>query len=320
MPINMGKKVIILAILGIIMILAVIFIIFMISQKSPEERQVIDRESKIPSDAVKASPETDMSPPKSYSEEYNDPVPVKNINTAGAEDSAFIMPDGNTLYFFFTPDVRVPVEKQIIDGVTGIYVSKKVNGEWQSPERIFLQDSGKISGDGCEFVLDDKMWFCSVREGYTGINWFTADFKDGEWKDWRLVNFNPDYEVGELHIFGDELYYHSKREGGRGGLDIWVLKKIDGEWQAPENVEAINSEVDEGWPALSPDGSELWMSKNYGIWRSKKINGEWQTPELMFSPLAGEASVDSQGNAYFTHHFFENDTMIEADIYIAEKK
>ena len=90
----------------------------------------VERESKIPAGAIKVTPQTDTSPPKSFSTDYKDPVPLKTINTAGAEDSPFVMPDGNTLYLFFTPDVRVPAEKQVIDGVTGIYVSKKVNGQW----------------------------------------------------------------------------------------------------------------------------------------------------------------------------------------------
>ena len=45
------------------------------------------------------------------------------VNTAGAEDSPFVTPDGQTLYFFFTPDVRVPAEQQLLDGVTGIWVT-----------------------------------------------------------------------------------------------------------------------------------------------------------------------------------------------------
>ena len=86
------------------------------------------RESTIPADAIKVTPETDVNPPKSKSPDYADPVPLPApVNTAGAEDSPFITPDGNTLYFFFTPDVRVPVEKQILDNVTGIYVSHKIS-------------------------------------------------------------------------------------------------------------------------------------------------------------------------------------------------
>ena len=57
------------------------------------------RASKIPLNKSKMSPETDNNPPKSYSEEYLDPIPVPGkVNTAGGEDSAFIMPDGETLY------------------------------------------------------------------------------------------------------------------------------------------------------------------------------------------------------------------------------
>ena len=43
----------------------------------------------------------------------------------------------------------------------------------------------------------------------------------------------------------------------------------------------------------------------------------WQEPELILSQFAGEASLDRDGNLYFTHHFFHNGEMIEADIYVA---
>lgn len=281
------------------------------------------RESKIPTDAVKVTPATDANPIKSLSSEYEDPIPVPGkVNTAGGEDSAFVLPDGHTLYFFFTPDVSVPVEKQVSDGVTGIYVSQMVNGEWAEPERVLLEKQGAPALDGCEYVNGTTMWFCSAREGYTGVHWFTAEFKDGKWQNWKLADFPADYKVGELHFTsdGNEVYFHSDRPGGKGGLDIWVSKKVNGQWQEPENVAAVNTDHDDGWPALSPDENELWISRDYGLWRSKKVNGEWTTPVEMFSPLAGEASIDSAGNVYFTHHFYKNDQMIEADIYFAKKK
>jgi hypothetical protein len=73
---------------------------------------VPSRESRIPSDAIKVSPVDDSSPPVLYSNEYEVPVPLSGmINTAGAEVSPFIAADRNELYFFFTPDVRVPTER-----------------------------------------------------------------------------------------------------------------------------------------------------------------------------------------------------------------
>ena len=292
------------------------------------EQTLKTREESIPKDAVKVVPANDQYAPVLHSSEWTDPVPLEEpINTAGAEDSPFVTSDGNSLYFFFTPDVRVPPEKQLLDGVTGIYVSKKINGAWSNPERVVLQDSGKLSLDGCEFVQGDTMWFCSAREGYTGIHLFTAEQKNGKWQDWKYVGDKlTNYGVGEMHLSsdGNELYFHSPRAGGKGQLDIWISRKVNGEWQIPENLEALNSPENEGWPFISQDGSELWFLRTYlgspGIFRSKRVNGRWSAPELIISSFAGEPTLDNSGNLYFVHHFFKDGKMLEADIYVAYKK
>jgi hypothetical protein len=312
------------------------------SEKSPEETKEENetnpftetekkfippsRYSKIPNNNTKILPEDDLNPPVSESEEYFDPVPVPGlVNTPGGEDSAFILPSGEKLYFFFTPDVKVPVEKQVIDEVTGIYVSNLLDGEWCEPTRVLLQDHDKLAMDGCEVVIDDVMYFCTAREGFIGLHWFKARQINGIWSNWTCIDNwlkTFEYKVGELHFSTDiqTLYFHSDREGGKGGYDIWVSEWNNTEWGKPENLENVNSASYEGWPCLSPDETELWFSRDYGIWRSKIVDGEWSEPELMFFPLAGEPTVDSYGNVYFTHHFYDNDTMLEADIYVAYKK
>ncbi|MEW5955640.1 MAG: hypothetical protein AB1626_03850 [Candidatus Micrarchaeota archaeon] len=281
----------------------------------------------IPSDAVKMTPETDSYPPVLHSDEWNEPQPAgPPVNTAGAEDSPFITPDGSTLYFFFTPDVRVPVERQLLDGVTGIWVSTRQGTTWAEPTRVVLQDAGKLSLDGCEFVQGNTMWFCSAREGYAGIHWFTARHENGAWTEWTNADFKPEYEVGELHFSRDwnEVYFHSPRAGGKGQLDVWFSRKQDGEWQEPQNIEIVNTPENEGWPFLSQDGSELWFLRTYdgspALFRSKKTNETWAGPELIISSFAGEPTLDNEGNLYFVHHFYENGRMIEADLYVARKK
>jgi len=134
----------------------------------PEEEpiELIDRESKIPPDQENITPEMDILPPILHSAEYAEPVPMLYpINTAGAEDSGVIVPDGNTFYVWFTPDPSASLQEKLADGVTGIYVLKKVNGAWQKPERVVLQDPDKQSLDGCTFVQGNKMWFCTARTG-----------------------------------------------------------------------------------------------------------------------------------------------------------
>ena len=284
----------------------------------------------IPITAVKQLPASDRLPPQLHSTEFQPPVPMDSaVNTAGAEDSAFVTPDGNSIYFWFTPDGTIPAEKQLIDGVTGIYLSSKVGGQWQPTERVLLQKSDDVSLDGCVLVQGNQMWFCSARVGnYRGVDMWTAEYKDGKWTNWQNAGklLNQDYEIGEMHITadGNEIYFHSGRAGGKGGYDIWVTRKVNNEWQTPENIEAINTADTEGWPFVTQDGKELWYTGWYlgspAIFRSKKVNGQWSIPELIISQFAAEPSLDNDGNLYFTHHFYWDGKQLDADIYVAYRK
>lgn len=283
------------------------------------------RQERIPSDVVKMTPDTDLYPPMLHSDEYEEPVPLgPEVNTAGAEDSPFIPADRNELYFFFTPDVDVPVEQQINDEVTGIYVSGENGNGWYEAESVWLQDPGKLALDGAEFVEGNNMLFVSARKDYTGLHWFSAMYENGRWGKWQLSDFDPAYEVGELHIYGNELYYHSSRNGGSGKNDIWRLQNINGSWQNPVNISVVNTPEDESLPYVTPDGKGLWFTRVYNgtpaIFRSEKADDEWQEPEMIVSQFAGEPTLDQDGNLYFVHHFYKNNQMIEADIYIARKK
>jgi len=317
---------------AILLVCCIVAVLVFVSLNSgPVQDNVVpSRLDSIPAGAVKVAPGADVYPPVLHSDLWFEPVPLgSGVNTAGAEDSPFVTADDDTLYFFFTPNVSVPVERQVADGVTGIYVSRKVNGVWTAAERVVLQDHGKLALDGAEFVQDDVMWFASAREGYTGVNLFTAEYKDGKWSGWQYAGdgLNKDYQVGEMCLSpdGNELYFHSVRAGGLGGVDIWVTRKVGGQWQAPENVAAVNTAGDEGWPYVTQDAKELWFTRTHlgspAIYRSVKVSGTWIQPELIISQFAGEPSVDSDGNIYFVHHFFSADSkMIEADIYFARRK
>ena len=292
-----------------------------------------DRLAAIPEDAVKRTPADDLYPPVLHSDEFEKPVPLTApVNTAGAEDSAYSPVceddcDTQTFYVFFTPDVRIPVEKQVVDGVTGIYRTKLANGEWSTLERVWLQEPGKLSLDGCLYGTDEKLWFCTAREGLTGLHWFTADKNaDGEWENFQAADFPDEYAVGELHIShdGSTLYFHSSKEGGLGGYDVWVSAREGGRWVEPMNLAIVNSAENDGWPALSQDESELWITRWHdgspALFRSLKDEDGWGEPELMISQFAGEATLDRDGNVYFTHHYYEDGEMIEADIFVARRK
>jgi len=268
---------------------------------------------------------------------WTQPLPLPYpVNTSGGEDSPFVLPEGQTLYYFFTPDVSIPAEKQLLDGVTGIWVTRRSGEIWSEPERVRLSDPGEMALDGCEFVLGNLMYFCTARAGYTGIQWFIADFRDDSWMDWQYagdVLKQLEYEVGELHITADgqELYFHSPRSESYGGLDICVSTKTPDGWAAPVNLgPLVNTPHDEGWPYISPDGQELWFYGQSTIGRPgpalfrclRQPDGSWGQSEEIVSTFAGEPTLSGDGQTlYFVHHYFSEDlsTMLEADIYVSYK-
>ncbi len=288
----------------------------------------VDRHDKLPADIEKVTPETDIYPPVLHSSEFYEPIPLGGgINTSGAEDSPFVLPDGTAMYFFFTPDVRLSAEQQLFDEVSGVWVSYRYGSEWTEAERVWLQEPGMLSLDGAVCVQGSEMWFASAREGYEGVNIFTAIGSGSTWDYWEYCGdrLMKEIQIGEVHIHDDDLYFHSDRAEGLGDLDIWVTSRNDfGYWSDPINITEVNTNGPDGFPFISSDGNEMWFMRTYlgspAIYRSKKVSGIWQEPELIVSQFAGEPTLDDAGNLYFVHHFYKNDEMIEADIYMAEKK
>ena len=266
----------------------------------------IDRLAAIPAEAVKMNQTDDPWQPVA-SAGWSKPEPLgAPINTAGGEDSPFITLDGLAFYFFFTPDVRIPAEKQLLDGVTGIWVAHWTGAEWGRPERVLLAKPGELHLDGCPYVLGNWMAFCSARQGNSRkIDLYTASLKDGSWVDWQNWGgqINVEYQVGELHVTADgqELYFSSTREGGLGGYDLWTSKWTGNHWGYPLNLGApVNTTGDEGRPFVSFDGQELWfdrMQSELGkpgpaVYRSlRQPDSTWGKPEELVSSFAGEPSL-----------------------------
>jgi ribosomal protein L24E len=269
-------------------------------------------------------PSTDPHPPVLHSTEWQLPIPLPGpINTAGAEDSPFITPDGETFLFFFTPEARIPPEQQLLDGVTGLYLSHRVGDRWGEPVRLILQDSGELSLDGCGFLQGEVLWFCSARAGnLREIDLWLADLRGDRASNWRNAGHEINREIGagEMHLSADgqALYFHAPRPGA-GDLDLYVSRRSGEAWAAAEPLAPLNTEASEGWPFLSEDGTELWFTRFTqgapAIFRSRWTGGDWSPPELILSSFAGEPTLDRLGNLYFVHHYVVDGVIVEADIY-----
>jgi hypothetical protein len=314
--------------------IVILFLLAVIIITQPEEQAVItdeDRLAAIPASAVKRGPEGDEFVPVVHSSLWAQPVPMAGpVNTAGAEDSPFMSTDGDWFFFFFTPDVKVPVQEQLLDGVTGIWWTRMTEDGWSSPEKITLHDD--VSLDGAECCVGLTLWFASVRVGNLGeIDVYTAEFDGGTWTDVQNAGeqLNVEYDIGEFHLMpnGTMMYFHTGSWDAGQSMDIWSTVLTDDGWSTPVKVPGINTDADEGFPYVTPDGSEMYFTafsmmgyQGPAVFRSvMQPNGTWSTPEEIISNFAGEPTLDDEGNIYFVHHYYEDGEMIEADIYVAMK-
>jgi WD40-like Beta Propeller Repeat len=290
----------------------------------------------IPTGLVKGSPENDPWPPEIASG-WSKPEPLgAPVNTAGLEDSPFLAPDGRTLFFFFTPDGSIPAGEMTLDGVSGIWWTHRAGEGWAEPQRISLAEYGQAALDGCDFVIGDRLYFCSARAGNAKpIEWYYATLKEGVWSDVTSAGEWMNREVdGEMHITAGyrDIVFASKRAGGLGGFDLWISHRTEDGWGEPENLgPEVNSAADENRPFVSPDGGELWYDSSSragkpgpAIFRClRQTDLSWGPCREMVSRFAGEPTLTGDGRTlYFVHHYFAPDqsTMIEADIYAAYRQ
>ncbi len=114
-------------------------------------------------------------------------------------------------------------------------------------------------------------------------------------------------------------------QDGAGGQDLWRSDRdASGAWSPAVNVAQVNTSADEGWPYLTPDGGELWFTRQYmgspAIFRALRTPDGWSEPEMIVERFAGEPTLDAQGNLYFVHHYFRDGVMLEADLYVARRR
>lgn len=139
----------------------------------------------------------------------------------------------------------------------------------------------------------------------------------GNWSTLKPLPFSSDdYSVAHPSISkdGERLYFASDMPGGQGGKDIYVSVRLNGNWSPPLNLgNTINTEGDEVFPYIAPDGSLYFSSDGLvglggqDIYRvCEDASGLWGRPENLGAPFNTDADdfaiiVDSTGKkGYFT--------------------
>jgi len=219
-----------------------------------------------------------------------------SINTQQPEMYPCISSDTQTLYFTRRVNgVDEDFYRAKLDSCGGWFYARNMG----SPPNTSAQEAAQmISGDGhylffmrCD-TRSENGWAnggCDLFMAYTGDSVWSVPQTFG-----ATIN-TPAYE-GTPCLSPDnrELYFCSDREGGYGGLDIWVSRFENGMWQAPRNLgPGINTAGNESAPFLHTDNNTLYFASNghtgmggSDIYFSRRVNDStWTGAENMGYPL-----------------------------------
>ena len=147
---------------------------------------------------------------------------------------------------------------------------------------ILSQNSKKPSGEG--------------KERGKKLKLVSAEFSDqNSWVNFTDLPINAEgYETTHpsLSADGQKLFFASNREGGQGGMDIWMVAKQGDSWGISTNLgPTVNTLGNEIFPSISADGTLHFSSNKVGglgqldIYSTKMEGGVWSSPENMGAPI-----------------------------------
>ena len=210
----------------------------------------------------------------------------KDINQGALNNNPAVSFDGKTLVF---------TERRGINST--MYYSKKENDTWSKPVELAPLINAGNDCSSCSLNNDGTLLFLYKTDNYDG-NIYYSEFVKNKWSPVRKLNSNINTKYYESHAAisadGKRLYFTSNREGGFGGLDIYVSEKdATGDWGTAVNLgPSVNTPFNEDTPFITANDSLLYFSSEghnsiggYDIFISRKTGNTWSKPENIGYPV-----------------------------------
>ncbi len=172
--------------------------------------------------------------------------------------------DSKTLNFF--GDNSEAVVKNVKGQIAESEIfSKTLNTKFHEGPATFNNDFSQIIFTRNNYNAGEK----GVSEdNITKLKLYSAENINGAWGEVTELPFNDD-EFSTAHPSwskdGRYLYFASDREGGFGGMDIWVVENKNGSWGEPKNLgKDVNSKGVEAFPFVDEKGNLYYSSDGWG--------------------------------------------------------
>jgi hypothetical protein len=224
-----------------------------------------------------------------------------SINSKYPDYYPFITPDES--FIAFTSRRRKNINAKLeFDGFysSDIWISKVKDGEFTAAE-----NAGRNINTGLDEQVvglssnGDKMFiYIDHIKEYGDIYYsnFINDNYEPKTKFDRVINSDAFESSASISADGNTLFFSSSRDGGFGGKDLYMVRKLPtGQWANPQNLgPTINTAYDEDFPNLFYDGNTLYFASvghnsigGYDIFKSKwdPEKNTWSIPENIGYPV-----------------------------------
>lgn len=191
-----------------------------------------------------------------------------NVNSEYNEHYSFIPANESFVIFNTNRPEKSAYKEENGEYKNSIYLSEVIDGEYQ---KAYLIGAPICKGNTAEEVIglsaNGRTLLLLVKDSKgSGNIYITEKDENGLFKKPVMLDKNinsPSDEIAaSLSAEGDQIYFASNRPGGFGGIDLYVSKKQPtGTWSLPTNLgAAINTNLDEDFPNIAPDGKTLFFS------------------------------------------------------------
>ena len=188
-----------------------------------------------------------------------------NVNSSYNDGTPCISRDGLSLYFASTRPGGV--------GTHDLWVATRASmiDEWSEPVHLGATVNSGAQDYGPSISADElTLYFRSTRVGGRGEGDIWVSTRSSTDAPWPVavnagpgINTSSDECMPFISSDGLELYFGSRRGGGRGQDDLYVATRptTSDPWSDPVNLgSAVNSGAVDACPSISPDGLTLFFN------------------------------------------------------------
>lgn len=231
----------------------------------------------------------------------------KEVNSEFPDYYPFVTSDESMLVFTSRRKGNVGATSVEMDGyyASDIYYTRSQNGVFQKAKNAGPGVNGNYDEQCTSLTSDGKLMTVYVDNISTAGDLYNTTFKNSFSKIEKIPDnaqneydrINGGFETsGAYSPDGNIFFFASKRDGGQGGTDIYMSRKLPGNfgWGNPVNITAINSNYNEDFPFMSPDGKTLYFASQgfnsmggydlfYSVWDQE--NNTWSAPRNVGYPV-----------------------------------